>query len=275
MKQLEFKQNILDLLSLLKANIKFSLQKDLAFAANNWASVFSSIFYTISILVFIDVLYSNINTLAGYSRNDMLFYFLIGQITYYLNRLTSLASLEELIPDINKGNLDMILIKPVPSYFYIMTRKINIIPFITTYFPPTLAIVLSIKWEQITFTPFVLLIGSIIFFSGLVVLHIFQLLAALPAFWLGESESIVDLAGYISGGASSMIPLEGYGPKLQFLFSTFIPILITTGFTTSVLLHKSNYLPLLLVSLTTMLAFIFIGKIFWRMAIRNYTSASS
>lgn len=142
-------------------------------------------------------------------------------------------------------------------------------------FPPTLAIIFSINWSALYISSANLIYGICIFIFGLVALNVFQLLAALPVFWWGESESIVDLAGFIGAGSGTMIPLEGYSRPLQFILGTIIPVLIATAFSTSAILGKSNAPLLFFWSFAIAALAILLRNVAWKIAIRNYTSASS
>jgi ABC-2 type transport system permease protein len=275
MKPLEFKSEINLRWEILKANVKFRFQQDLAYAANNWAEAVSTMFYTLSLLLFAKIIYSNVNTVAGYDYDEMLFFFLIGQFTYYVSWIITKGNLYQFIPDVNKGNLDMILTKPVPALFYLMTRNIGILSLFTDGLPSLFAIILAITWQNIHISLFGALIGIFIWFLGLIILHVFMVLSALPVFWLGESEGIMSLADSVTSSAGNTIPLEGYGPKLRFALSTIIPVVIATEFTTSAILLKSNGLILLISNFAIAVIFLYVQNRAWQLALKNYTSASS
>ena len=275
MKLSEFKESLIERLTLLRAGIVFTAQKELAYAGNNWASVLSTTFFTFSVLIFIKVIYSNVHTIAGYSYNEMLVYFFIYQLTYYGNYIVTVRNLTDLIPDVNKGNLDMVLIKPVPSLFYLMSRSISVVSIITDAIPPTLAIMFSINWSAIEFSFSGIIIGFTVWIFGLIALNAFQILPALPVFWFGESQNILDLASNIAAGAGTMIPREGYPPTLRVLLGTIIPAIIAGGFTTSILLNKVNPLSLLVWAGAVAIISMFIKNIAWNYALRHYSSASS
>ncbi len=275
MKLSEFKESLRERLVLLKANTIFTAQRELAYAGNNWASIISTTSFTFSVLIFIKVIYSNVQTVAGYSYNEMLLFFFVSQMTYYANWIVTIRNLNDLIPDVNKGNLDMVLIKPVPSLYFMMTRTISLVSIITDAIPPTLAIVFSINWHVLSIAPFELLIGIIVWIFGLITLHTFQIIAALPVFWFGESQNILDLASTTAAASGTMIPLEGYSENLRKLLGTIIPVLIAGGFTTSILLSKSNPMILFTWALVVALISIYVRGLAWKFALKHYTSASS
>lgn len=275
MKLSEFKDSLTERFELLKASTIFTAQRELAYAGNNWASILSTTFFTFSVLIFVKIIYSNVQTVAGYSYNEMLLYFFVYQMTYYANWILTMRNLNDLIPDVNKGNLDMVLIKPVPSLYFLMTRTISIVSIVTDAIPPTLAIILSIHWGSLNVTFIHLIIAIAVWVLGLIALQTFQILAALPVFWFGESQNILDLASTTAAASGTMVPLEGYSPNLQKLLGTLIPVLISAGFTTSILLNKTDSVVLLIWAIIVAMVAIWIKNIAWRFALRHYTSASS
>ena len=275
MKLSEFKEALKERLVLLRASLIFTAQRELAYTGNNWASVLSTMAYTVSVLIFIKVIYANVQLVAGYSYNDMLFFFFISQLTYYANYMVTIRNLNDLIADVNKGNLDMVLVKPVPSLFYLMTRSVSLVSIITDALAPTLAIIFSINWLALKITLPAIMIGFVVWIMGLVAIHTFQLLAGLVVFWVGESENVLDLASNMTAASGSRIPFEGYNRGFQILLGTVVPMLIAGGFTTSILLGKSNSTVLLVWALVVGIGAFVIRGFAWRLALKHYTSASS
>ena len=275
MKLSEFKESIRERWELLKANTVFTAQRELAYAGNNWTNFLATFMYTLAALLFIKVIYSNVQSVAGYSYNQMLFYFFVYQMTYYTNFLLSYNSLDDLIPDINNGNMDMILVKPVPSLYFIMTRSISVVSVVTKAIPPMLAIILSVQWSSLRFSAEEIIIGIIVWIMGLIAIHVIQLLGTIPAFWFGESDNILDLANGTLQASNTLIPLQGYSPNLQKLLGTVMPMLIATAFTVSILLGKSNPIFLLVWAVIVGVISLIVRDIAWKAALKHYTSASS
>jgi ABC-2 type transport system permease protein len=269
------KNFILDRWNLLKAAFVFTFQKETAYWANNWGSVLSTTFYTLAMLVFINVLYAKVKLVAGYDKNDMLLFFLVGQAAFYTNYGLSVLNLQDFIQEVNRGDLDLILTKPLPALFYITFKRIRVFSVLRDGIPPTLAIIFSINWSVFHPSFLTLFEGFVVFICGLIALHSLEFLAMLPVFWLGESKSILKGVLDLYGNTGGMLPLEGFGQQMRLTLTSILPVLIPTGFTTSVLLGKSEVLPLLLWSLLIAGIGILTINLMWNVAIRNYTSASS
>lgn len=275
MKLSEYKKLITIRFDLLKANLWFTFQQEITYVGNNWAGLASTTFYTISMLLFLKIIYSNVKVFAGYSYQEMLFFFLMAQFTFYLNWTFTQRNIYDFINDVNNGNLDIVLTKPVPALFYLFTRSINLFSLVKEGLPPTLAVTIFINWHALNFSPLFLLIGLTIFLLGLWILHVLAFISALPVFWLGESTSIVDLTLQMGAGNGTLIPYEGYNNSLKFLLGVIMPVLITTQFSTSAMLNKSNPYFLLIWAFVIAVIFTILRKILWKIAIKNYTSASS
>jgi len=225
-------------------------------------------------LIFIDVIYANVDSVAGYMRNEMLLFLFVGQISYYSSWLIH-SNLRELIEDVNRGNLDLLLVKPTPSLFYVTFKKIKLFSILRDSIPPMMAIAIVTNWSSLNLSFVNVFIGLVIACLGLIVAHVIHFLSTLPVFWLGESTAILELSEHFEYNVGKIIPLEGYGFNFQLVFSTLIPVLISTGFASSVMLGKSNPLLLLIWSLIITAVFLFVRGVSWKKALKAYTSASS
>lgn len=275
MKLLEFKEAVFDRLGFLKAITIFSFQKETAYWSNNWTSVLSTTIYTLSMLLFLDVIYSNVNVVAGYSRNEMLVFFLLVQVTFFTNWGLWQQNLRDFIVSVNRGDLDLLLVRPVPVLFFITFRRIKLLSLLRDAVPPMVAIILSIKWDLVTFTVPNLLAAAALFVMGMIAVHVFQFLATLPVFWFAESKSVLKISMAVESG-TKLTPLEGFtNNPLRLILGTVAPTLISAGFATSVLLGKSDPIYMLLWAFIVTVVALYIRDIAWQIALRSYTSASS
>lgn len=276
MKRSEFKEFIRERLDLLQANAVFTFQKETAYWADNWGSVLSTTFYTLSMLVFINVLYSNVSTIVGYTKNDMLLFFLMGQIAFYTTWAISAQNMQEFVQDVNRGDLDLILTKPFPALFYITFKRVRLFSnLFRDGVPPTLAIIIAINWSQFHFSLLNISVAMILIVLGQICMHVLQFISVIPVIWLGESRSIFKLFFDIDTYAGKFIPLEGFSGYFRVVFGVLIPVMISASFPTSILLNKSDSVYLLVWAIIVTSAALYMRTVIWRWAIRNYTSASS
>jgi len=260
-------------LDILKANALNSYRVQTAYFFENWASIGSTIFYTLTMLLFIKIVYANVNLFAGYAESEMLLLVLFGQLNFYTEWVWSTNNIFALISDVRTGNLDMILAKPVPSLFFVTFRNISLINRIKDGVPNLILLSFLIDWSQISTNVSKISIGLLIFVLGQVAWHCFRFLFALPVFFIGQSSQIFQISGTLN--STNNIPLEGFTGALKNVFISLIPSLIAAQMSVSVILGKSNpYIMLLIASIVTVV-FLLLKSFAWVVSLKNYSSASS
>lgn len=274
MKLSECKDYFAERINLLKINTINTYSIDLAYISQRWSNILSTTTFTISYLLLISVAYNNVDVVAGYTKNDSLFLSLVGQLNYYIMWVWGAGNVASMITDVNRGGLDLILTKPLPSLFYVSTRRIGLVGFFTQGMVTIIMIALFINWSVIYISPLNLFLGIIVFICGQLALNAFQFAFAIPVFWQGEATELSSLSLEFIG-MPTQIPFEALYPSLKALFTTLIPVAISTVVCTSVLLNKSNPIPLTILSAGVALLAILFKSYLWRLAMRQYTSASS
>jgi ABC-2 type transport system permease protein len=274
MKLSEFKKEIEIRLALIRANTVFTFQQETAYWGNNWTSILSTTFYMISTIIAIDVVYNNVKLVAGYSRDEMLLFLLIGQSVYYIGWIVQ-SNLDELISSVNRGNLDLILVKPVPSLFYVQFRRIKIFSCIRDALVPTIAVIWAINWSMLDITVQHALWGVAIAGMGLIISNIIFYLSTLPVFTLGESSGLLDAAKSFEYTSGHMVPYEGFTSNMRFMFTYLFPSIISAGVAVSIMLGKTDVTPLIYGIITVTVVFLIIRLVMWKKALKAYTSASS
>lgn len=271
MKLSEYKEYITERTSLVKISVINTFHQDNAYIGEKWGNLLSTAMYTVTYLLFIHVLYENVQTIASYTKNEMLFFTFIGQISFYTLWTLSMENYRNLIIDVNKGNLDLILVKPVPALFYVSLRKISILTILRDGIP-TLFIVSLIQWQELQLHILPVVAGIAIFICGQLTINAFQFLFTLPAFWFGEAR---ELFGISFDFVTEQMPFEGLNNWLKVLFTTLIPTYFSTSVATSVMLEKSNVFIMIFLSLSVASLMIILKQYLWQVALRSYTSASS
>lgn len=261
-------------IQLIRLSILYGLQISLAYQANIIIKMIGAGLWMATTIVFIDILYVNVETIAGYTRDDMLFFTLIGQIAYGINVSASILNLEELIRRVNDGGLDLVLSKPLPQLFYVSFRNIDIFHLIDLL-PNITLLGILINWSNLHLSVLSLIIGFIIILLGVYCVHIFQFIFTIPSFWLGESNNLLAMTWAVEFNFGRFIPFEGLSDTLKTVFSTLIPVLFSTAISTSVILGKSEPWQMLAAVIAVTGCMILIKVFAWRIALRNYTSASS
>jgi len=272
----EIKISIKNCITLLKGTLVYSFQEETAFVGNNWCNLISTTVYTLTWIGSIHVIYSNVDLLAGYTRDEMLAYALIGQFTYYLVASLLMKNIYNFIRGINKGSLDLVLTKPMPSLFYTLTRTINLAATLRDASIPLITLLLITNWSNVNVSFLSAVAAIIIAFIGSLSFYLILFWCSLPSIKIGEGEALVDLGVWFGFETINAVPYEGFNqfPLFQKLF-VIIPLLISTGLSSSVLLQKTDWLPVLLWTLISFILVSLITVYLWRLSLRSYSSASS
>jgi len=262
-----------DRVNLLQTNAVNSYRVQTAYFFENWASLASTTFYVLTMLLFIKIIYSNVNSFAGYTENEMFFFILFGQLNFYTDWIWNTNNILSMIDSVRSGELDLILSKPLPSLFFVTFRDISLVNRVKDGIPNLLLIALIINWRDIHTSLGLVLIGLIIFICGQLSWHCFRFLFALPVFFIGQSSQIFQISGTL--GATNDIPLEGFTGSLRTVFISIIPALIAAQMSVSVILGKSDPIQSLIISVLVTTIFLILKQVGWIIALKNYSSASS
>lgn len=276
MKLSEFKRGVKIRWRIITSCTMFGLRESLAYTFNNYGNLLSMVFYMVTYLVFLDVLFGRVKTIAGYDYPQMLFFTLILQVNYYLLFIITQANTERLDVSINTGELDLWLAKPVPDLWFVSFRNINLGELLFSAFPATipLILILSGKWDGLSFSALGVLTGIMCIILGQVIIHCFVFIIAMTAFFTGEGKQAKNMSVELTMFGDT-IPFEGYPRLLKYIGLTIVPFLIQTALAVSFFLGKNtNYYYLWYVLALTIL-FLWLKVTAWKFALRHYSSASS
>ena len=112
-------QDLKSRIGLFNTILKSNAMLEFAYIGSGFANVFSTLGYTIIQIFFVDVIFSNVNTIASYSKNDMIFLIILSQISFYGFGQVVLNN-SDIPSQIRTGKINKTLTMPVPSLFFVM-----------------------------------------------------------------------------------------------------------------------------------------------------------
>ena len=257
---------------ILKACVVAEWQADMAYIGNRISGAIAPLVYVGSFLIFIGVLYDNVKTIGGYNHNEMLFLIFIGQVAFYSLNFWGTMANDNMHKMVNNGNLDFLLLRPVNSLFLVMIHKIKVFSFVVNICGPLLPVAILTNWASLHLELANVLVGIPIIVMGVYITQSIQFVLTIPVFWTGrayESHLLIYAAG------SQTIPLEGMPSWFRVIFTGLFPVFIASSVSASVMLGKGD--PAFLLLLTTGITIVMAGvkRLVWRMALKQYASASS
>lgn len=257
--------------NVIKINTINSYQEETAHFWNNWGNCVSTISYTFVVFLFYKILILKFDNIAGYGFNELLLLNLFGQIFYYSSFSFFKKNTDSLIAGVKRGTLDFILLRPIPSLFYISFRNI---PIMSTFRDSVINLSISaliIDWKYLNLNTSNLLIALLMLFFGIIIWHCISFILAFTVFWFGEARRVYFLSQGISD--NKFLVFESFPKNLKLFFTFIIPTILASPLPVSVALSKSSN-KWVLWSFIVAVFFLWLKNWVWKQGLKAYTSAS-
>ncbi len=237
----------------------------LGFTAHTLNVVFS--------LLFLGLLFTQVNSIAGWSFNQMLFLAGVGGLIMNFHHIF-LFNVYRVGDDyIVTGDFDRFLVRPLNPLFQVYAdsvrdnsvAKLLVNIGILAYAVPRLEVVL--------FTPEKLLYSILAFTSGILIFGAIYLSFAATSFWTGRSRAAIWLIFRMSDFRK--YPYGIYGFAIQLVLVTLIPIAFASFFPAAFLLDKESWSSFQLAAIVAGPVFYFLAYRFWKFGLSNYSSTGS
>lgn len=219
-------------------------------------------------VAFLFFLLQGTQTLAGYSLQETLFFFL----TFNLIDISAQFLFREVYrfrPQVVSGSFDLTLTKPVSPLFRVLLGGADVIDLVTL--PP---LIFALYWVGMSLGPSLgqVALYLLLFFNGLLIITAFHIaVIALGIVTLEIDHTIMIYRDLVSLGR---FPISIYRQPLRGLLTYFIPVAIMVSLPSRALIGVASFRGVLIAFVIGAFAF-FLAMRFWRFALRFYTSASS
>lgn len=207
-----------------------------------------------------------IEKVAGFSIGQLLTFFLVFNIFDMVGQIF-FRGIYWFRQDVISGKFDLTLLKPMSTLFQIMTHNTDVLDV------PLFLLVVGIVIKQGLAWPlsFWLLFGVVAVASIFLITAVHILVAA-----LGILTTEVDHTIMIYRDFSTMarVPIDIYLRPIQVLLTVIVPVGLIMTFPAKALLGLLSFQNVLFCLLFTVV-FVSVSLLFWRYAVRQYSSASS
>lgn len=234
-------------------------------------SVISTIGWGFFQIIWIYMLTYRTKSVFGWSRNELIILAICYVIIVAVFHLLFSRNFERLSRIIDRGRLDTILLKPVDPQFLISVWIIhyaNIFRIAMGCF----FLFYLINNSHITVSTLNVIGFFVLIVFGLVLLYSLWFIFSTLLIWFPQLTNLVDFLFTING--MSRYPTEMIKTLPFYLLPVLIPFTITIVTPTKALLGKvltGDIVNLILITL----ALFYFSRVFWKFALRYYTSASS
>lgn len=248
---------------------KASLIADLQNRVNFLSRIFTDIFWYASQLIVIEAIYLHTDQIAGWTAPDMRVFLGVLFLMDALFMILFSENFDSISQKIRKGDLDLLLVKPLSSQFVISLQRFN-----TAIFGNLVLAVCYLTWalSQVPFLWVNLASALLLVPCGLVVCYSIRFFLVCIAVVTTRAENIQFLWYQIYKLGAR--PDAVYPQAVRRVFLSIIPVAFIASVPARGVLGQLD----LKTSLTAVIVAIVLlwlsGKA-WSAALRNYTSASS
>lgn len=231
--------------------------------------VIPTVTYMFGYFVFIGVIFSKVQEINGWTFNQMLTLFALEQILFYGSYLFFKPSLTNFSELIRNGTLDSSLRLPANTRLLVSFKDQtpDMLPSVVVALAFLIYSVqgLSLSWLNILSCIFLSICGFFILYNVMFIL-------ASLAFWVVESDELVDLAGEIS--QLGRFPPSIFPLAAQFFMFIVVPAFLIVFVPATALLGILD-VKFAALAVAMAAATYLVSKLVWQQGLKQYSSASS
>ena len=178
-------------------------------------------------------------------------------------------NLNRIVDQVQQGTLDFVLLKPISSQFWLSTRTIS------PWGMPDLifaGVLIAYAGGRLGLQISNYLLSAIPIFFGIMSLYSLWFMLGATSIWFVKISNVTEvLRGLMEAGR---FPMVAYPAAYRFFFTFVVPVAFLTTVPAETMLGRSNVVWVVGAGALA-LGLLFASAIFWRFALRFYTSASS
>lgn len=206
---------------------------------------------------------------AGWSWEEALIVLGIFTLLQGFSSTVLAPNLNKIVQQVQDGTLDFVLLKPVSSQFWLSTRTVSL------WGLPDLVFGLAIigyagRGLGVNISGY--LLSAIPIFFGLVSLYSLWFMLGATSIWFVKIYNVTEvLRGLLEAGR---YPMVAYPMAYRFFFTFVVPVAFLTTVPAEAMLGRGEF-GWVLGAVVLAVGLFLISGLFWRFALRFYTSASS
>jgi ABC-2 type transport system permease protein len=208
-------------------------------------------------------------TFEGWNWQEALIILGIFTLLQGISTTFLVPNLNRIVEQVQQGTLDFVLLKPINSQFWLSSRTVS------PWGIPDLifgVLVIAYAGKNLGLGINNYLIGIVPIFFGIMILYSLWFMLGATSIWFVKIYNVTEvLRGLLDAGR---FPMVAYPASYRFFFTFVVPVAFLTTVPAQTMLGRT---PLVWLIGAGVLAFVLIlaSAIFWRFALRFYTSASS
>jgi ABC-2 type transport system permease protein len=253
--------------------LRNSLIRELSFKANFLLWLVVEILWFCGQILFFGIIFGQVDKIGDWSKWEVVLLLGTHQIIAQLFQAFFFINISNIPELVRTGKLDSLLVLPIDSQFAVSTKQFGLDSVINALLG---FIVVATSLVQLNVTPG---LGTILLYLialgfGVAVHYSIMLTLAAISFWIVRAQGLV--YGYFNFLNIARLPDVIFPQPFRFVFSWIIPVIIVSNIPARLLIKSFGQPGWLIFQLVAAGAIVFsLSRIFWRFALRHYSSASS
>ncbi len=224
-------------------------------------------------LAFITLVFTQVESLQGWSLNEVYFLAGFGGIVLNLHHIFFFA-LYKLGEDfVISGRMDRFLVRPLNPLFQVYSAWLSDDNLAKLLANIALVVYAAGQLELAVFTPVKIAYGALAVVSGVMIFGAIFLVLGTTAFWTGRSQAVFWLFFNLSDFRK--YPYGIYGTAVQIVLVTLVPIAFASFFPATFFLERGQWGLWQAASLVAGPVFYLLAYRFWKFGLSNYSSTGS
>jgi viologen exporter family transport system permease protein len=253
--------------------LRNSLIREMSFKANFILWLLVEVLWFFGQILFFSIIFGQVDRIGDWTKWEVVLLVGTHQIIAQIFQGFFFVNISNIPELVRTGKLDSLLVLPIDSQFSVSSKQFSLDSIINAVLG---AIVVAISLSRLHIVPtagsILLYLTALIF--GVAIHYSIMLSLAAVSFWIIRAQGLV--YGYFNFLNIARYPDVIYPGFFRFVFSWLIPVVIVANIPARLLIkpfQQPGWLMLQLVAAAT-IAFWW-SRIFWRFALRHYSSASS
>ena len=255
------------------AQIRYTVMREMMFKSNFILWVIVDLSWFGLHLSFIQFLYLQVNTVAGWDKWQMILLVTTNMLVQQIFQMFLMTNLTKLPELIRTGRLDFFLAQPAPVQFLVSTRQFELGSVINTLVTVIVCFI-SLAHLHYQFSFVGLLAYPLLVLFGVLIHYALLLMLMSLAFWMTRAQGFIN--AYYTVFQIARLPREAFAASTvaRIAFTWAIPLLLIANVPARTLLSGLSGVDLTHMALVTAVLMA-LSTLVFRAGLRRYGSASS
>src|SRR5213083_2350952 len=253
--------------------LRNSLIREMSFKANFILWMLVEVLWFLGQIVFFSIIFGSINQIGDWSKWEVVLLVGTHQIIAQLFQaffFVNVANIPELV---RTGRLDSLLVLPIDSQFAVSTKQFALDSIVNAALGGGVVCIALSKLGVVP-SPMSILLYLVALGFGVAVHYSIMLCLAAVSFWIVRAQGLV--YGYFNFLNIARYPDVIFPWLFRLIFGWVIPVVIIANIPARLLIKSLGQpFPLMLHLVLASSVVFWLSRVFWKFALRHYSSASS